>query len=89
MDKKLRFGGTFGYGNSSLVFLFRHFQAFRLHGILPDAAGAVQAHSGKGLGYCYMIGRGPKSSLLGHVTGFFFCLFVKIFRPCIFNSVDF
>ena len=62
---------------------------FRLHAILYDAAGAVRAHSGKGPGYCYMIGRGPNPCLLGHVTGLHFCLYVKLFLPSIFNSVDF
>ena len=64
-------------------------KVFRLHAILHDAAGAVQSHSGKGPGYCYMIGRGPNSCLLGHVTGLLFCLYVKLFLPSIFNSVDF
>ena len=59
MDQKSKFGGTIGYGNSYLEFLFRHFKKFKLHAILHDAAGAVRAHSGKGPGYCYMIGRGP------------------------------
>ena len=89
MGQKFKFGGTIGYGDSYLEFLFRHFKVFRLHQILHDAAGAVQAHSGKGPGYCYMIGRGPNSCLLGHVTGLLFCLYVKIFLPSIFNSVDF
>ena len=39
-------------------------------------------------GYCYMIGRGPNSCLLGDVTGLLFCLYLKIFLPSIFNSVD-
>ena len=56
---------------------------------LYDAAGAVRTHSGKGPGYCYMIRRGPSSFLLGHVTGRLFCLYVKLFLPSIFNSVDF
>ena len=60
-----------------------------MHAILHDAAGAVRAHSGKGSGYCYMIGRGPNLCLLGHVTGLLFCLDVKLFLPSIFNSVDF
>ena len=51
--------------------------------------GAVWVHSSKGPGYCYMIGRGPISSLLGHVTRLLFCFYVKIFLPSIFNSVDF
>ena len=89
MDQKYKFGGTIGYGDSYLEFFFRHFKVFRLHAILHDAAGAVRAHSGKGPGYCYMIGRGPNSCLLGHVTELLFCLNVKIFLPSIFNSVDF
>ena len=87
--KKFKFDGTIGYGDSYLEFLFRHFKVFRLHAILHDAAGAVRAHSGKGLGYSYMIGRGSNSCLLGHVTGLLFCLYVKIFLPSIFNSVVF
>ena len=89
MDQKYKFGGTIGYGNSYLELLFCHFEIFKLHAILHVAAGAVQAHSGKGPGYCYMIGRGPKSCLLAHVTGLLFCLYVKIFLPSFFNSVDF
>ena len=69
--------------------VFRYSKVFRLHAILHDAAGAVLSHSGKGLGYSYMIGRGPNSWWLGHVTGLLFCLFVKLFLPSIFNSVDF
>ena len=78
-----------GYGNSYLELLFPHLKKFRLHAILHDAAVAVLPHSGKGPGYCYMTGRGPNSCLLGHMTGLLFCLYVKIFLPSIFNSVDF
>ena len=88
-DQTFKFGGTTGYGDSYLEFLFRHFKVFRLHAILHDAAGAVRAHSGKGPGYCYMIGRGLNSCLLGHVTGQLFCLYVELFLPSIFNFVDF
>ena len=59
MDQKYKFGGAIGYGNSYLELLFRHFKNFRLHAILHDAAGAVRAHSGKGPGYCHMIGGRP------------------------------
>ena len=74
MDQKFKFGGLIGYGNSYLDSVFRYSKVFRLHAILHDAAGAVPAHSCKGPGYCYMIGGGPNSCLLGHVTGLFFCL---------------
>ena len=77
MDRKINFGGLIGYGNSCLDSVFRYSKVFRLHAILHDAAGAVRSHSGEGPGYCYVIGRGPNSCLLGHVTGLFFCLLRK------------
>ena len=89
MDQKLKFGGTIGYGDSYLEFLFRHFKILTIQATLHDAAGAVRAHGAKGPGYCYMMGGGPNSCLLGHETGLFFCLYVKTFLPSIFNSVDF
>ena len=89
MDRKFNFGGTIGYGKSYLEFLFRLFKVFRLHAIQYDAAGAVRSDSGKGPGYCYMIGRGLNSCLPGHVTELVFCLHVKLFLPSIFHSVVF
>ena len=88
MDQKLKIG-LIGYGNSYLDSVFRYSKVFRRLAILHDAAGAVRAHSGNGLGYCYMIGRGPDSCLLCHVTGLLFCLYLKIFLPSIFNFLDF
>ena len=89
MDKKIPFGGLIGYGNSYLDSVFRYYKVFRLHAILHDAAGAVRLQTGKGPGYCYMSGRALNFCLLGRVTGLLFCLYVKIFLPSIFNSVDF
>ena len=88
-DQKKKFGGLIGYGNSCLDSVFRYSKVFRLHAILHDAAGAVRSHSGKGPGNGYLIGRGPNSRLLGHVTGLLFGLYSKLFLPSIFNSVDF
>ena len=89
MDQKFNFGGTIGYGDSYMEFLFRHFKVIRLHAKLHDAAGAVRAHNGKGPGYCYMIGQGPSLCLLGHLTGLLLCFYVKIILSSIFNSVGF
>ena len=50
MVQKINFGGTNGYEDSLLEFLFRPFKAFRLHSILHDAAAAARGHSGKGPG---------------------------------------
>ena len=87
-DQNYKFDGTIGYGDSCLKFLLRHFKVLRLHALMQDAAGAVRAYSDESPGYCYLIGRGSNSSLLGHVTGLLFCLYVKLFAPSIFNSVD-
>ena len=89
MDQKFIFRRLIGYGNSCLHSVFHYSKVFGLHAKLNDAAAAVRSHTGKGPGYCYMIGRGPNSCLLGHVTGLLFCLYVKLFLPSIFNSVDF
>ena len=88
MDQKYRFGGLIECGSSYLDSMFRYSKVLRLHAILHDAAGAVRAHSGKEPGYGYMIGRGPNSCLLGHVTGLLFYLYVQIFVPSIFNLID-
>ena len=89
MDQKFRLGGSIGYGDSYLEFLFPQFKVFRLHGFLHAADGAVRAHSGKGRSYCYLFGRGPNSCSLSHVTGLISCLYKKVFLPFIFNPVDF
>ena len=70
LDQKFKFGGKFGYGDSYLDSVYRHSKVFRLHAKLHDAAGGVRLQTGKGPGYCYMIGRGSNCCLLGHGTGF-------------------
>ena len=77
MDQKFKIGGLIGCGNSCLHSVFRYPKVFRLHALFYDAARAVRSHSVKRPGYCYMIGRGPNSCLLGHLTGLLFCLYVK------------
>ena len=89
MDQKIKFAGTIGYRDYYLDSVFRYTKVFGLHAILHDAAGAVRLQTGKGPGYCYMIGRGPNCCLLGHVTRLLFCLHGKIFLPSIFNLIDF
>ena len=89
MEHKYKFDGTIGYVDSYLEFLFRLLKVFRLHAIVHDAVGAVTPRIGEGLGYCYMVGRGPISCSLGHVKGQLFFFYLKLFLPSIFNSVDF
>ena len=88
-DQKTLHGEEIGYGDSYLDSLFRYSKVFRLHAILHDAAGAVRLQTGKGPGYCNMIGRGSNYCLFGHVTGLCFCLYVKNLKLSVFNLIDF
>ena len=76
-------------GASYMEFLFCDFKVFRLHTKLHNAARAVPVHSHKGPGYCFMIVRRRNSCALGHLSGRFFCLYVKVFLPSIFKFIDF
>ena len=89
MDQKFPFAALIGCGNSCLDSILCYSKVFRLHAISHYASGAVRSHTGKGPGYCYIIGQSPNSCLLSHVTELLLCLNVKIFVPSIFNFVDF
>ena len=87
--KKITFGGTISYGDSYLELSVRHFKVFRLQALLHVFVGAEKSHGGEDLGHSHMIGQGPNSCLLGHVTGILFFLYLKLFLLSIFISVDF
>ena len=89
VDQKFLHVGKTGCGDSYLDSVLRYSKVFRLHATFHDAAGALRLQTDKELGYCYMIGQDPNCCLLSHVTGLLFRLYVKIFLPSIFNSVDF
>ena len=61
---------------------------FRIHANLHDSAGSVKSTTIKGTGYCYVAPSLPSSCFLGHVTGFFFCLYVKIFASSVYALFD-
>ena len=84
MDQNFPFGGLIGYGHFSLYYFFANSEIFRLHAILHDAARSVKFTTYKGPGYCYVLSRFPKPCFLGHVTGLFFCLYVKIFTSSVY-----
>ena len=83
MDQKFSFGGLIGYGNSCMDYFFANSNIFRLHAILHYAAGSVKSTTYKGPGSCYVLPRFRSSCFLGHVTGMFFCLYVKIFATSV------
>ena len=79
MDQKFPFGGLIGYGSSCMEYFFASSKHFRPHANLHDAARSVKFTTYKGPGYCCNLPRFPSSCFLGHVTGLFFCLHIKIF----------
>ena len=68
--------------------LFCKIQNFRIHAIPHDSAGSVKSTTRKGPGYCYVATSLPSSCILGHVTGLFFCLHVKIFASSAYALFD-
>ena len=86
MDQKFPFGGLIGHGNSCMDYFFANSKIFRLHAILHDSSGSTTK---KGPGYCYVASSLPSSSFLGHVTGLFFCLYVKIFASSVYALFDY
>ena len=87
IDQNFPHGGLIGYGNSILDFFLARSKVFRLHAILHDSAGAVKATTNHGWCDFYMLPQIP--SLLGHITGLFFCIFIKICHPRIFKMLDY
>ena len=88
IDQKFPHGGRIGYGNSLLDFFLARSKIFCLHAILHYFAGAVRTTTDKGPGYCYMLPQIPSSFLLGHITGLFFCLYIKVCHPHNFKILD-
>ena len=78
IDQKFPHGGRIRYGNSLLDFFLARSKIFRLHAISHDSAGAVKTTTDEGPGYCYMLPQLPSSCLLGHITGLFFFLYIKV-----------
>ena len=68
---------------------FKFSKVFRLHAILHDAADFVKEHSGKGPGYFYFANCcGLSSCYIGHISGLFFCLYIKFFKPLSFKQLE-
>ena len=89
MNQKFKFGRNYGYRDMYLEFEIFFSKVFRLDAKPYDAARAVRSHRGKGSGYCYLIGRGPKPCVLSHLNGVLFCFYLKLFLPSIFTSANF
>ena len=76
---KLRpYGGLLGIDNSSLDKYLKNCKILRLHAILRNAARFIHKIYQQVPTYCYMLPRYCNNSLLGHLSGIAFCLFIKL-----------
>ena len=83
---KLRpYGGLIGIDNSSWDKYLKRLKVLRLHAILHDAGGFIYE---LGPGYSYMIPCKINSFFSGHVTGILFCLYLKLFKWRLFQSMQ-
>ena len=86
---KLRpYGGLIGIDDSSLDKYLKDSKILRLHAILHDAAGFVDEVYNTGPTYCYILPWKCNSSLIGHLSGITFCLFVKLTRPELYQLLE-
>ena len=86
---KLRpYGGLIGIDNSSLDKYLRNSKILQLHAILHDAAGFIHKSYQQGPTYCYMLPWNCNNSLLGHLNGIAFCLFIKLKKPEVYHLLE-
>ena len=81
-------GGIIGIDNSSLDTYLKSFKVLRLHAILHDASGFIAEYSQKGPGYSYVLPCPITNAYVGHLTGLFFCMFVKTFKRNLFSLLE-
>ena len=86
---KLRpYGGLIGIDDSSLDKYSNDSKILRLHLILQDAARFVDEVYNTDPTYCYMLPWKCNSSLIGHLSGIIFFLFVKLTRPELYHLLE-
>ena len=86
---KLRpYGGLIGVDDSSLDKYLKDSKTLCLHAILHDAAGFVDEFYNTGPTYCYMLPWKCNCSLIGHLSGITFCLFVNLTRPELYQLLE-
>ena len=80
-------GGLIGIDNSSLDKYLKVSKILRLHAFLHDAGGFIFGTYNQGPGYTYMLPWISSNCFSGHLSGIFFCLYIKIFHLSIFSLI--
>ena len=86
---KLRpYGGLIGTDISTLDNYFKSYKFLRLHAILHDSSCFVFQYSEKGPNDSYVLRCPVPNEYLCHVTGIYFCLYVKTFKKNLYNLLE-
>ena len=86
---KLRpYGGIIGIDNSSVDKYLKISKVLRLHAILHDAGGFIYERYKQRPGYSYMLPWKSSNCFSGHLSGIFFCLYLKVFHPSILQLLE-
>ena len=92
VNVKSPFGGLIGVNDSRLERIFSFSKIMRMHAVLHDASGFMKRYSNEGPGYIYVLGTYSPELLntcfLGHITGVFYCCFLKVVDRSFFKSFD-
>jgi len=92
VNVKSPFGGLIGVDDSRLESIFSFSKIMRMHAVLHDASGFMKRYSNDGPGYIYVLGTHSPELLntcfLGHITGVFYCCFLKVGDRNFFKSFD-
>ena len=82
-------GGLIGIDNSSLNKYLNDLIILRLHATLLDAARIVHKVNNTGPTFCHMLAWKCNNSLIGHLSGITFCLYVKLKKPILTQLLEF
>ena len=92
INVECEYGGLIGPGNSFLHPLLQKFKLFRVHAAFHDAFGFMKEKYNLGPGYVYTLGEEPSfknSCLLGHFTGLFLWMYLKLTQSQIYSELPF
>ena len=92
VNVKSPFSGLIGVDDSRLERKFFFSEIMRMHAVLHDPSGFMKRYSNEGPGYIYVLGtHSPElfnTCFLGHITGVFYCCFLKVVDRKFFKSFD-
>ena len=87
---KSPFAGLIGVDDSRLERIISFSKIMQMHSVLHDGSGFMKRHSNEGSGDIYLLEtQSPElliTCFLGHITGVFYCCYLKVVYRKFFKS---